>query len=99
MPKTMIPGGPTDKVRKNGGEELFVTLAIAMGGQRVDTCVYAVTRLMSQLGLSHDSLNQATELMTQMAADANSELELNWPERDSLMAAAIANFHSRGGHG
>lgn len=97
--KQMIAGGATDQVRTIGGEDLFITLTTSMAGKRLDACVYALTRCMSNLGLLLDSADDASALFGRMAADAGNELALNWDNRQRLLAEARAQYHADGGHG
>lgn len=97
-PKEMVLGGLTEKVMLAGGNSLFNTLAAAAGGQRVDTCVYAATRLLSNVALSIDDLETARRMLRQVAEDAVSELELNWPHREQLLASAATVLHHGEGH-
>ena len=99
MAKAMIPDGPTDKVRNSGGSDLFVTLAMAMGGQRTDVCAYALARCMANVALMFDDADTAKSFIADLAADAVNELELNWPEREKLMADAVASTSTETGHG
>lgn len=99
MAKAMIPGGETERVANQGGQDLFVTLAMAMGGHSVEVCVYALTSCLANVGLAAERLDQASELMRAMAEDAVNQLELNWPDRDKLLSEAIANTHTVAGNG
>lgn len=99
MAHPMVKDGATDQVRRAGGESLFITLALASGGQRVDVCVYAFTRLLANVALSLDDIDQARDLLNQVAQDAISELELNWPDRKRLIAESLATTHREPGHG
>jgi len=99
MPYKIIKGGLTDQVRQMGGDSLYISLAMATGGHRVDISVYALTRMMSSMGLMFEDINDARAVIRQMAEDAIGELELNFPDRERLIAEGRASIHREAGHG
>lgn len=99
MAKSMIPGGPTDEVRQAGGYDLFVALALSMGGKSFDVCAYALIRALAIVAINIDNKEAAVQFLRDAADDAINELELNWPDRDQLIGDAIASASPEVGHG
>lgn len=97
MPRAMVAGGSTDQVAKAGGARLFNELQMLLAGNEVGACVYALTRSIVVIGLLHDDLAEGSALIRQMAEDSVNELELNWPDREQLIADGAAAMQAMAG--
>ncbi len=96
----MVPGGATERVKKDGGEELYISLQMALAGHSVPQVIYALTRSTSSAVLfAADTEEAAVELIERMATDAINELRLNWADKDQLIANSVASWHGEGGRG
>lgn len=99
MPRPMTKGGPTDQIRQNGGFDLFVTFAMAAAGKPVPVAAYAVTRMLTNIALMFPDREGADAFIDQFAADVKNELDLNWEDREKLIADSVASIHLEGGNG
>lgn len=99
MPKPMIPGGPTERVKNGGGQDLFISLVTTMAGNSIDVCAFAVARCTCNVAFCLSEREEAKAFIRQIAEDAINELELNWPNRDQLVADAIASWSPQPGNG
>lgn len=99
-PREMVPGGPTDRVAKAGGQELYVALQQELAGHSVEQIVYALTHSSFSVAFfALESEDEAAALLQRMADDAINQIRLNWPDRRRLIADAIASWHGKGGRG
>jgi hypothetical protein len=98
-PGPMIPGGETERVGRQGGEQLAREMMVLAGGHEIPTIVYAMVDVLTSVCLHLDTLPAASDLANNVAADAINQLELNWPDRERLFAEARASYHNEAGHG
>jgi hypothetical protein len=93
-----IPGGPSERVRKSGGEELRLQLATLLAGHPLDRVVWAMASELGSIGLGGaDTKDGAKALLQAIADDAKNIVDINWGQCHARAVAMSEAIQAAGG--
>lgn len=94
--RPIIPGGPTDRIARAGGEKLFVDLQMFLAGHPTDQVGYALIASLGALCLgAFEDLGDVDQFLKKAVDDAKNEVLLNWDERYAARERGRAIMRAR----